>query len=463
MRTPVIVGAAQRTYRSDPPSPLDQMEEVARAAAGPLLAKVASVGVVESFSWPVANPAGPLAGRLKIEPRETVRTARGGNGPVALLADYADRIARGELDVALVAGGEAMTPYMQAVRAGEPAAWLETTPGDDGGAPTRVVGVDRDASHDAEKAAGLIAPIFYYPLIEHAHRAAAGRTTEEHVQWIASWWSRFSAVAASHEHAWSREELTPRQVATPGPGNRLVSSPYTKVMNANIQVDQAAALVVCSAEAATAAGIPTDEWVFVHGAAGGEDHWFVGERRELHRSPVLQAIGAALDAGQADHVDLYSCFPSAVQTAALEFGIDLDERTPTVTGGLAFFGGPANNYATHSVATLVDRLREEPGRAVATAVGWYLTKHHAVALGSDPATFVGRSYEPRGQPLRIAHRAAGPVESFTALYDREGTPTLGIVAVREDGRRAFGRTEDPARTAALEIGEPARVRDGALL
>ena len=449
-RTPVIVGASQRTYREDPPQPCAQMEQVAREACpSALLSKLQSVAVVDSFSWPVADPGRALSDALGIRPCETVRSARGGNGPLALIGDAAQRIATGVLDAALVVGAEAMTPYMRAVKAGEQTGWP-----DPGGEPGRVVGADRDASHPLESEAGLIAPIFYYPLIEHAHRAAAGRAPGEHVDWIASWWSRFSDVAAAHPDAWSRAALTPQQIASPADGNRLVSSPYTKVMNANIQVDQAAAVVVCSAETAQAAGVPRDEWVFVHGSAGGAEHWFVGSRPQLHRSPVLKSAFEAVGAPDADHVDLYSCFPSAVQTAALELGMDLDAATPTVTGGLAFFGGPANNYTTHSVVTLVDRLREDPGRALATAVGWYLTKHHVLTLGSEPEAFVSATVEPRDEPVEIVERVDGPVEAYTALYDRDGTPTMGIVATRENGRRAFAKSHDAERVAALLESDP---------
>ena len=458
-RTPVIVGAAQRTYREDPPPPLEQMEEVARAATrGSLLDKVKSVAVVDSFSWPVADPGSALSAALGIRPCETVRSARGGVGPLALIGDAAARVASGVLDAALVVGAEAMTPYMAAVKAGQETGWE-----DPGGEPSRVVGKDRDASHPLETEAGLIAPIFYYPLIEHAHRAAAGRSVDEHVAWVSSWWSRFSEVAASHPDAWSRSRFTPEEVATAGPSNRLVSSPYRKVMNANIQVDQAAAVVVCSAETAAAAGVPRDEWVFVHGSAGAEDEWFVGERASLHRSPAIAAIFEALGRPEVEHLDLYSCFPSAVQTAALEMGLSLDDVTPTVTGGLAFFGGPANNYTLHSAVTLVDRLRESPGRGLATAVGWYLTKHHALLLGSEPAEF--SSHAPSVESARttiiegdVPHALT---ESFTALYDRDGTPTMGILSAKNDAGRAFGKSHDEEQVRALldgeAIGRPVRI------
>ena len=66
------------------------------------------------------------------------------------------------------------------------------------------------------------------------------------------------------------------------------------------------------------------------------------------------------DADDFAFVDLYSCFPSAVQIGAQELGFGLD-RDLTVTGGLCFAGGPWNNYVMHAIATMVQRLREDPG------------------------------------------------------------------------------------------------------
>ena len=61
-------------------------------------------------------------------------------------------------------------------------------------------------------------------------------------------------------------------------------------------------------------------------------------------------------------LDLYSCFPSAVQIACDEMGIDPDDkRGLTVTGGLPYFGGPGNNYVTHSIAEMMNTVRSNLG------------------------------------------------------------------------------------------------------
>lgn len=478
-RTPVIVGTGQVAHRPDSgdptPSPLDLMVAAARKAAadaGPggdgLLQRAESVALVDIFSWPIPDPGALLAAALGLNPRETVRTVIGGNSPIALLGDAATRVAAGELEVALIGGGEVGTAFRTAMTRGESTGW-PTQP--EGTAPTRVLGRDRPASHDVELAAGVGLPISYYPIFEHVLRHEAGRTSAEQREWIGSWWSRYSEVAAALPQGWERTPMTAAEVATPAPRNRLISDPYTKAMNADITVDQAAMLLVTSAGAAEAAGIPRDRWVFVHGTAAAADHWFAGERDRLDRSPAIAACGEALfgqtgiEADDVALVDLYSCFPCAVQIGARELGFRVDEpaRPLTVTGGLSFFGGPANNYVTHSIATLVDRAREQPEQlALASAVGWYMTKHGLALLSATPPTrpFAHRDVQAvvDAQPTReLVANGSGTwtVESFTAPYNREGQPSFAsVVALDADGRRTFAKADAPETMARLLDGDP---------
>jgi acetyl-CoA C-acetyltransferase len=219
----------------------------------------------------------------------------------------------------------------------------------------------------------------------------------------------------------------------------------------------AAGLIVCSAEAAARAGVPRDRWVFMHAGAQAYDEWFVSERPSLTRSPAIRAVGrAALEhAGMGiddiGHIDLYSCFPSAVQVAARELGLDLDDgRTPTVTGGLTFAGGPGNNYTTHAVATLVHRLRDDPdGYGLATANGWYITKHAVGVYSARPPRRAFASLHPQPDqppPLRALehHTGEGTVEAYTVLHARDGAPEASIIsALTPAGDRALFRCTDP--------------------
>jgi acetyl-CoA C-acetyltransferase len=479
-RTPVLVGAGQVTHRptdydATPSTPellalatRAALADAGTAAGTMLLAQAEVVGVVDVFSWKVPDPAAVLASDLGLSGVQTVVTTVGGNGPIALLGALAADVQAGRLDVALIAGGEAMTPFLAALKSGSDTGWPAQP---EGTVPSRTVGVDRAPAHEAELAASLIAPIFVYPLFEQALRKDAGRTVEAHQEHLGGLWERFAAVAADNPYAWTRDHPDAASIAHASPANRQVSAPYTKLMNANIQVDQAAALVLCSAAAAEEAGIPQEDWVFVTSTAGAHEHWFVGERDRLDRSPAIAAAGAAalghagVGIADIDHLDLYSCFPSAVQIAARELGVDLDDphRPATVTGGLVFGGGPANAYVMQSLATLVSRLRGRTGEhGLATAVGWYLTKHGAAVLSSDPPPSPFADADVQAEVDALPRRAITtaaiqdvPVETYTAIYDHTGTATLAIVAALDaDGNRGFAKSLDPEVIAAFLAGDP---------
>ena len=219
--------------------------------------------------------------------------------------------------------------------------------------------------------------------------------------------------------------------------------PYTKLLNSNIQTDQAAALILCSDAVARELGIDRERWVHPHAAGHAYDHWFVSEREDLHSSPAIRfAARAALEAAGAGideiaHLDVYSCFPSAVQIGCRELGIDpfAETRPLTVTGGLTFAGGPGNNYVTHAIATLVERLREDPGSlGLTTAVGWYLTKHAVGIYGTRRAAAAVRGRGRAGAGRRDAH-ARERRGRRRRRHRRVGLARL-LARGRADGRRA---------------------------
>ena len=168
---------------------------------------------------------------------------------------------------------------------------------------------------------------------------------------------------------------------------------------------------------------------------------------------------------------MYSCFPSAVQIAARELGLPLGDpdRPLTVTGGLTFAGGPWNNYVTHSIATMAERLAARPGtRGLITANGGYLTKHSMGVYGIEPPQHEFRwedvqeavDREPTRTEL-VDWSGVGTVETWTTPFGRDGEPEKAFLAVRtpEDARVLTVITGiDAAETIADDIaGAPVRV------
>ena len=509
--TPVVVGVGQVTNRPSPggvgalaerPEPIGLMVDAVRAAiedcdgarpggaapAGHALAgRTRSLRVTNPLSWHYVNPGVLVVEALGIEPDQLMVTTTGGNNPQSLVNATALAIGRGDLDVAVIVGADCVYTQTAARRHPDrPVLPWTVQPGDT--EPPVVFGTDRRGTTDAEEARGLDLPIHVFPLFENALRAEAGRTLGEHRDHLGAFWSRFSEVAATNPYAWLTEARTPEEVITVTEDNRMIAYPYTKLLTTNMQVDQGAAVIMCSAAAAEAAGVPRDRWVFPRAGADANDHWFLSHRADFHSSPAIRLAGASalsLTGVAIDDVarlDLYSCFPSAVEIAAAELGVsDHDpDRALTVTGGLTFGGGPGNNYGTHAVASMVATLRSDPGSlGLVTGVGSYMTKHSVGIYGTEPGPAQGDGAI--GLPDRTVVESAGgfswadpqvgvgslpqcspdadaqgevTVETYSVSYTRDGAPERAVVACRTpDGKRAWANVTDADHLAVLVTEE----------
>jgi acetyl-CoA C-acetyltransferase len=492
-RTPVLVGVAQLCQHLDPglddaelaraPEPAALTARAVREAEADsggrgLLARTTGLWVVDPICWGYRDPTAPIVEELGIDPKHRLRSGVGGQVPMSMINKAARAIADGEHDVVVVAGTEAMRSRKLARRRGVRLGWTkqpDTVP-----EPEHLSTDRRDPVHPAERAVGLGLPVSYYPLFENALRGRYRRTIGEHTAALGRLWSAFSRVAAGNPHAWRPTALTPEQITGVTPDNRMIGFPYPKRLNADMGVDMSAAVLLTSVGTARAAGVPADRWVFPWAGASSNDHWHVGHRPDLSRSPAIAANGravlgaAGLRIEQVDHLDLYSCFPSAVQVAADELGLTLDpEHPPTLTGGLTFAGGPGSNYVTHATAALVARLRAEPDTVgLVSGNGWFLTKHSMGLFGGRPPAGGFRTAHPRdevdGLPtVEVADGYDGEaaLETYTVLA---GDPDVAVAVLRlPDGRRVFAGTTERDVLDALcgreLLGEPMRVAGTRLL
>lgn len=478
--TPILVGCGEITDRDTPieagRSPWDLTAAASRlaladAVAPGLPAAIDTVAMIRLFSdtshrfatrlGTSTNPPASLARRLGLQASRLVYTWSGGNMPQYLVNRFAEAIAGGEIRAALIAGGEALRTQHAVERAGLPVSWAE----DPGGAP-ELIGDPRRGWNDDEDRHQLRAAIAMYPLIENAIRADLGRDVATHLAAIGRLMAGFARVAAANPLA-TRRDGHPAEVLTRiDERNRWIGFPYPRLLNSNAFIDQAAAIVMTSVGTARALGIPEDRWVYLHGCADGHDHWYLSEREALHRSPAIRAASrlalrmAGIGLDEVDSIDLYSCFASAVEIGCREIGLAEDDpRGLTITGGLPFFGGPGNNYVTHSIAAMMRRVRERPGRyGLVTANGNYVTKH---AFGVYSTRPVAGSWA-RESPARLqAELDALPkapftstpsgrarIETYTVMHGRDG-PEYGLVIGRllATGERFLANP--PADPAAL--------------
>jgi acetyl-CoA C-acetyltransferase len=496
-RTPVLIGGGQFTYRATRcrrPSPLGLLAPACgargrgRGAVGREMATLDTVAVVaftvdspgNNMTIPrLRNPPASLARTLGATPRTAIYTETGGNSPQQLVNLLAERIARGEVEFALAAGAEFLGSLQKKLRAGV-SIDDHADPEDDGADEPERVGDPRPGVTAYERAHGLQFPVNTYPLFENGLRARDGRSVEAHQRRMGELFAPYTKIAAANPHAWFPTERSAEELITVTERNRMVSWPYPKYLNSIIEVDQSAALILCSVAKARELGVPQDRWVFLHGCSDAYDLWGPLDRQNYHSSPAMRLTGkqalemAGVGLERMSAFDLYSCFPVAVEIGAEEIGLSLDDpRGLTVTGGLPYFGGPGNNYVMHSIAEMTARLRRQPGTfGLVTGNGWYLTKQSVGVYGSTPTEGPWRREDPKVLQREIdalphpevveTPEGEATIETYTVVHDRGGY-RMGIVVGRDSaGRRFVAVTPDDEATlrgleAVESVGRPGRV------
>lgn len=462
----MLVGVGQITERPLPGAtyatrkqPLDLMVGALEAAAvdsgaSSMLANIEEIVAVSSFTWHTNDPALLVAERLGLHVT-TRRLNVGGNTPQKFVHDTARRILAGEVRTVALVGAEAMYARLLAKREGRELDWVLQP--DEIPSPA-IASDDPSPLTAAEYGQGLNLPTNIYPLFENARRTRLGWTLKEHREHLGRLWSNFASVASTNPYAWIRDAPSSETITTPSADNRMVAFPYTKLLMANMPVDMAASFIMTSFENATSLGVAPDRMVFPQCGADANDHWLISDRPQLDDSPAMRAIWSALTSfginiDELAHLDLYSCFPTVVQSACDVLGIDAfdPDRVPTITGGLTFGGGPGNNYVTHSISSMVVALRSDPtSRGLVTALGWFCTKHSWGMYSASPPREGFRWAGPQNEIDRRARcvseqrEGTATVESYTVTHGSNGDPERLIIAARTpDDIRTWCHSSDP--------------------
>jgi acetyl-CoA C-acetyltransferase len=500
-RTPVLIGCGQITDTTSEPSSQrsnvafcaeaarlaldDARATIGSAALGRALDVVAVLEFFPDISPRFASPFGrctnpprSVANRLNATPRQLIYSHQGGNTPQYLVNRFAEEIARGDTELALICGAELLRSTQMARKAGLAIDHNE----DPGGEPTRV-GDKRLGYSDEEARHDLRAAIHFYPLLENAIRGGLNRDVASHMTAMGRLFARLAAVAKDNPLATRREGYSAERLATIAGDNRWICFPYPRLMNSNAIIDQAAALLLTSVEKAREWGIPQDRWVFLHGCADGTDSWVVSERDTLDESPAIRGCTrltldmAGKRVADVAAFDFYSCFPSAVEVAMKEIGIaDDDPRPVSVTGGLPFFGGPGNNYVTHSIAEMMNVVRRKPGSfGLVTANGNYLTKHSAGLYSTAPVNGPWRREDPKKLQAELDARPTrrlstkptgiGTIETYCIAYGKDAPERAWIIGhLDESGDRFVAmRDSEPALLADMltteQLGRKVSVKE----
>jgi len=470
---PVIVGIGQINDRpSDPAEGLDSlglMEAALRIAdedaGGGFLARIDSLAVVDQISCPdLTDLPDALSQRLGVRPRFSYKSDyASGDSPIRMLNEAANRIAEGQIEIAAVVGGEALRTAAQRAAKASGGSVADHN-------ATRDAGARRAMGY--RQRYGLIAPVDVYPLYENATRAAWGQPLAEAQRESGEIWSRFSEVAMDNPGAWIKKPRSPEEIITPSADNRPIAFPYNKLMVANSAVNQGAGFIVCSLAKAREAGIPEDRLVYVGAGAAAHEGSSIMQRDRYDRTAAMEvSLRRAMQlndvtAEDLDAVELYSCFPCVPKMARRVLDWPLD-KPATVFGGLTFGGGPIGNYMSHAVVGMVLKIRGGARKGLLFANGGIATQNHTIVLSAEPPAagtlpcdfdFQAHADALRGEIPRHAEDYAGPgrIETYTVLYERDGSPKFGVVVARTPaGDRFLAKVvpEDVKGIAFLTNGE----------
>jgi acetyl-CoA C-acetyltransferase len=479
-RTPVIIGVGEASERIGESTyvALSPVELAARAAQAAIedaaasafspseIELIASIRQFEVSGPKTIAPFGKSSNfprsvgrRIGADPARAVLEAVGGQGPQHLVNELVDTVARGEIDLALICGSEAISTVRNLTSRHESRDWSEEVVG-----PLEDRGYQLDglASNDLI-AHGVRTPVQNYALFENARRAKRGLCREAYQHEMGQLFEPFTTVAARNPHAMSRQVLSADELARISAANRLVVDPFPRRLVSRDQANQGAAILISSIGKARALGVPEEKWIYLHGGAD------VVSRRPLERDDLSSYPAAGLASRGAlnlaritvDDVamfDLYSCFPIAVFAVQEELGLSRDDSRPlTVTGGLPFFGGAGNNYSMHAIATMVRRLRDDRGAyGLVGANGGYLSKYSVGIYSARPTEWRGldsRELQSEIDTFAAPAMAAadlnqGVIETYTIDYGRD--VLHGILVCRTAAGGRFVAMTDPSELQIVD-------------
>ena len=470
--TPVLVGYGSVHQRlAAHEGALDAaglMIEAARASlpadlVDPVLAEVDWVGATQGLTH-YPDPARLVAEAIGAPGAHTV-LARIGVMQQTLVSQACTRVQSGAATLALVVGGEARYRDVVALAAGEE---VGPTSQDADAVPDEVLTPAEDLALPCEREAGAVSATAFYALLESERRVRLGQTPDENRRGLGELYARFSEIAAANPQAVRPLTRGADELAGPSADNPYVAFPYTKLMVTTWTVDQAAALVFCTVGTARRLAIPEDRWLYPVVAAESNHMVPVTARRRLTQPGAMRAMAdvcrrvAGVDPADVDLLDLYSCFPVAVTTAAE--GLDVPAgRDLTVTGGMSFAGGPLNNYVFQALARAGQLLAEGRGAtALVTCVSGFYTKQGFTVLATAPpeqpfsvqdVTAEVAGLEP-ALPVEDAAAGTGTIVAATVLF-KVGEPERALAVIDlAGGARTMAKCIEPEVMARFLADEP---------
>ena len=340
------------------------------------------------------------------------------------------KIENGEINASIILGGEARYKQLRSVI--EKKEYFETKLDEN---PDFYIKAKEDLYGDEElEELGAMA-VGYYATMETALRKNDNENIEEHQNNIASMYEEFSKVASNNEDAWLDHPYSKKEILETSKKNKMLAYPYNKLHCTSWNVNQSAALIICSEELANKLEIDNKKRVYPISSSENNHMIAIQQRPKLYESlgmiyaaksinRMMEQLDIRLDA-----YDLYSCFPAAVKmfSKSLELG---SESPKTITGSMPYAGGPLNSFVIHSTVKMIQKIRAlEARHGLVTGVSGMMTKQSFCVWGKEyQEQFVFDDVTERAKldenPIELSNIAEGEGEiiGYTIIEGSENAP-----------------------------------------
>ena len=461
---PIIVGVGQVVDHwdgrdldksSSPISLITESIKRAQADAGvfDLVEKIDTLAVVRAYTDSLRKPFDPF-GKAKnfpaavieaasLSPKRTIYSTAGGEQPQSLVNELSEDIARGDIRMAMITGGEALATLKTALKKQLALDWSSEADAD-----IEERGTQTDFISKYEMVNGMGLPPQTYAAMEQALRARLGMSRVQYLDYMGGICAGLCKTAQQNPYSQYPQAKSAEFLATASKDNYPICDPYLKWLIAQDAVNQASTLILTSVGYAKELGIDPDQWIYLHGYSDVKEK-LVSERPDLSKSKALElAISGAISsagiaAGDIAYRDIYSCFPIVVHLASEVLGLDPVSDQMSMTGGLSFFGGAGNNYSTHAIATVVEKLRQDrQAYGLVLANGGFMSKQSAgVYSAKTPQAWAEISSEALqaevdAQPecKLLNEDCTAVIEAYTVRHDRNGITHAYLFARNDQGR-----------------------------
>ena len=388
---PVIVGISclqQKGDFEDLDEALILMDKATKSAINDSTNKnivnyINEVRVPKGF-WRYRDPGKWVAESNNINSAETYVT-KIGILQQNLINSACNKIINGEINGSLILGGESRYKMIRASIENEE--YVET-PLDIN--PDNYIKAPDDLQLDVEeKELGLMA-VGYYAILESAFRAASNSEINEHNDFLASIYAHFSKLASKNNDGWIGKSLKKSEILNKSKKNPPQAFPYNKYHCTSWNVNQSAAIIICSEAVADKLSVPNEKRVYP--LASSENNHMIAT---LQRPNLIEPIGMRLASEyilkiceknnlNIDFYDLYSCFPIAIQMFAKSLQLK-DINNSSITGAMPFAGGPINSFVLHSTVKLISKIRkQQKGTGIITGVSGMMTKQSYALWSKNP-------------------------------------------------------------------------------